>query len=329
MTRPLRAGIFGPGGVAARHAAAINAHPGDMELVACCGRDSARTAAFAARFGGASYVELQRMLDQAAPDLLVIASPPFAHLEPFEQAARRGIHVLIEKPIALNDDDAERMIEAARTASIITQVGFMYRFGAAVERFCALQAARETGPIGLFAAHFHCNALHAPWWRERRKSGGQIVEQMIHLVDLARCVLGEPRSVYARAANLFHGDVSRYDSEDVSAIVLGYESEAIATLNATNAAVPGKWDKAWRIVSERMTAHFTDWNHATLTWTGGEPREEQVESETDVFAAQLLDFIGAIREKRPARISIEEGARSLKLALAARRSAEERREILL
>jgi predicted dehydrogenase len=329
MTRPLRAGIFGPGGVAARHAPAIGAHPEDVELVACCGRDHERTAAFAARFGGAPYVALERMLDQAAPDFLVIASPPFAHLEPFEQAARRGIHVLIEKPIALNDDDAERMIEAARAANITTQVGFMYRFGAAVERYRALRIAEETGPIGLFAAHFHCNALHALWWRERDKSGGQMIEQLIHLIDLVRYFLGEPRSVFARAANLFHRDVSRYDSEDVSAIVLSYDSGPIATLNATNAAVPGKWDKAWRIVSERMTAHFTDWNHATFAWTAGELREEQVESETDVFAAQLLDFIGAIREKRPARTPIEEGARSLKLALAARRSADERREILL
>jgi predicted dehydrogenase len=78
-----------------------------------------------------------------------------------------------------------------------------------------------------------------------------------------------------------------------------------------------------------MVAHFTDWNHATFTRTDGTPREEMVSAETDVFAAQLLDLAAAIREDRPARIPIEEGAKSLKLALAARRSADGQRELIL
>ncbi len=156
-----------------------------------------------------------------------------------------------------------------------------------------------------------------------------MVEQLIHLIDLARHMMGEPQSIFARAAKLFHRDVPGYDGEDVSAIVLGYESGAIATLHATNAAVPGRWDKEWHLIAGRMTARFADWNHATFTRTDGEVREETVSADTDVFAAQLLDLAAAIREGRPARSPIEEGARSLRLALAARRSADERRELPL
>jgi predicted dehydrogenase len=236
----LRAGILGPGGVAARHAAAVRASGGAVEWAAVCGRDPGRTAAFAARFGGAPYTDPERMLDEAGLDLLVVASPPFAHAQAAERAARRGIHLLVEKPLALTAEDAGRMVEAANAAGIRTQVGFMYRFGEAVMRWKALAAAGDTGLVGLYAARFHCNALHAPWWRERAKSGGQMVEQLIHLIDLARHMMGEPQSVFARAANLFHRDVPGYDGEDVSAVVLGYESGAITTLHATNAAVPDR-----------------------------------------------------------------------------------------
>ena len=73
------------------------------------------------------------------------------------------------------------------------------------------------------------------------ESGGQMVEQLIHIVDLARYQLGEPQCVYARASNFFHRDVERYDSDDLSAIVLGYDDGRLAVLNATNDAVPGRW----------------------------------------------------------------------------------------
>ena len=133
-----------------------------------------------------------------------------------------------------------------RKAGVVAACGFMYRFGAAVQRWDAAARAGEAGRVGLFTGQFHCNALHADWWRERAKSGGQMVEQLIHIVDLARHQLGEPQSVYARTANFFHRDVAGYDSDDVSAIVLGYADGRVGVLNATNGAVPGQWTSCGR-----------------------------------------------------------------------------------
>ncbi|MGK9166310.1 Gfo/Idh/MocA family oxidoreductase [Inquilinus limosus] len=325
--RPLRIGILGAGGIAARHAAAIAAYPEAATLVACCGRDPDKASAFAAQHGGRAYAERERMLDEAELDILIVALPPFAHSDEVESAARRGIHLLLEKPIALEGDHADRMVAAAEAASIMTQVGFMGRFGAAVERWAELAAAGATGRPGLYSARFHCNALHAPWWREKQKSGGQMVEQLIHMIDLARYLLGDPATVYARTATFFHRGVERYDSDDLSAMLLGYDDGRVALLNATNGAVPGRWEKEIHLVAERMTGHFTDWNTATLTRTAGEPAAERIAETRDVFAAQLLDLVDAIRGDRPARTPIRDGARSLHLALAALRSAEERREV--
>ncbi len=319
----LRLGILGPGGIAARHAKAAAELADDIELVAVCGRHEGRAEAFAATHGGIAYADVARMLDSARLDLLIVALPPFAHDGQVEAAARGGVNLLVEKPIALGVERAASMVEATRP--LVAACGLMYRFGAAVERWQAI----DSGPVLHFAGSFHCHALHAPWWRRIEKSGGQMVEQLIHLIDLARLNLGMPHTVYARSANLAHRNVPGYDSEDVRAMVLGYEDGRIGVLHASNAAIPGRWMKHWQITAERATGLFADWNNAEIVMTAGEVRTERVASDRDPFMAQLADVVAAIRERRPPRVPLQDGLDSLRIALAARRSASERKEIAL
>ena len=224
-----------------------------------------------------------------------------------EKAAAAGVHLLVEKPIALTMDRALSMVSAVKRAGVVAACGFMYRFGDAVLRWDAQAVAGATGRTGMFVGQFHCNALHADWWREQGKSGGQMVEQLIHIVDLARHQLGEPQSVYARGSNFFHRSVDRYDSDDVSAMILGYDDGRVGVLNATNGAIPGKWDKSWQVIAERMTGQFTGWNTGTLTRTQGEVRSERIDTQTDVFVAQLADVVGAIASNRPPRVTLDDG----------------------
>ncbi|HTN63382.1 MAG TPA: Gfo/Idh/MocA family oxidoreductase [Devosia sp.] len=323
----LRVGLLGLGGIGARHAAAIGQLGDRMRLVACCGRDPDRTAGFAGRFVAAPFTNFDRMLTEAKLDLLIVALPPYAHDGEVEAAARAGIHLLVEKPIALDLDRATAMLAASQ--SVVAACGFMYRFGAAVTRWDALAAAGSTGRAGHFSGSFHSNALHAPWWRSRAQSGGQMVEQLIHIVDLARHTLGMPQTVYARAANLFHAAVPGYDSEDVSAIILGYEDGRIGLLHASNAAVPGRWAKQWQIVASEMTGIFSDFNTAELVTTHGDMRSEHIAGNIDPFVAQLADLADAVVQHRPPRVPLTEGAATLRIVLAARQSADEQREITL
>jgi len=324
----LRVGLLGCGGIGARHATAVGVLKDEMQLVACCGRSESKVREFAARFDATPFTDLRRMLDSQI-DLLIVALPPFAHSGQVEQAVAAGTHVLVEKPIALDMTRARSMVDAAATAGVVAACGFMYRFGAAVRRWDAAAQDGEAGRVGLFTGQFHCNALHADWWRERAKSGGQMVEQLIHIVDLARHQLGEPQSVYARTANFFHREVAGYDSDDVSAIILGYADGRVGVLNATNGAVPGQWSKLWEIVAERMTGRFTGWNTATLTHTIGAPRMEAIDAQTDVFVAQLADVATAIHELRAPTVPLSDGASTLRIVLAAQRSAIEGREVPL
>lgn len=323
----LRVGLLGPGGIGARHAGAVAQLGGRMRLVACCGRDAERTADFAGRFNAAPFTDFQRMLDEAALDLLIVALPPYAHNGEVEAAARAGVNLLVEKPIALDLDRASAMVEASR--DVVAACGFMYRFGGAVRRWDALADEGATGRAGHFSGSFHCNALHTPWWGARAQSGGQMVEQLIHIADLARHMLGMPETVYARAANLFHGGVPGYDSDDVSAIVLGYDDGRVGVLHASNGAVPGRWAKQWQIVASGMTGIFADFNTAELVTTTGEVRSELVAESIDPFVAQLADVAEAIERKRAPLVPLSDGAETLRIVLAARQSADERREIAL
>jgi predicted dehydrogenase len=324
----LRAGILGVGGIAGRHAGALARLADRYELVAACGRRAEAAAAFTQTHGGTAFTDFGRMLDAASLDVLVVALPPYAHGGEVEAAAARGVHLLVEKPIGLQLEPARRMVQAVEAAGVTAAVGFMYRHGAAIARWEGLAAAGDVGPVGLFAGSYHCNALHAPWWRERGKSGGQLLEQAIHLIDLVRLFMGEPDTVYGRNANLFHGATPGYDSEDVAAIVFGWDDGRIANLTASNIAIPGRWLKEWRVMAERCFGRFDDWNTAVLTRTAPEVADESVAApERDVFVAQLEDLADAIRDGRAPRVPLREGEASLRLALAARLAADERREI--
>jgi len=326
----LRVGILGSGGIAARHAAAVATLGTQMQLAACCGRNESKVTELAAKFSAMPFTDFHRMLKEARLDLLIVALPPSAHSGQVEDAAAAGIHLLVEKPIALDMQRADSMVRAVKQAGIIAACGFMYRFGDAVRRWDAEAASGATGRAGLFVGQFHCNALHADWWREQAQAGGQVVEQLIHIIDLARHQLGEPQSVYARGSNFFHRGVDRYDSDDVSAMVLGYDDGRVGVLNATNGAVPGRWEKSWQVVAEHMTGQFTGWNSAVLTHTAsGAGKVERIDTQTDVFAAQLTDIAAAISAQRAARVPLEDGAKTLRIALAAARSSAQKREVRL
>lgn len=322
----LRVGLIGTGGIGARHAAAAQKVTG-LHFVAACGREISRAEDFGKRFGVTAYDDLERMLGSERLDLLVVALPPFAHAGQVERAAALGVNVLVEKPIALDLGRAASMVDASR--NVVAACGFMYRFGGAVQRWTAMADAGETGTVGHFSGSFHCNALHAPWWRDRDKSGGQMVEQLIHIADLARCSLGMPQTVYARAANLFHRDVPDYTSEDASAILLGYDDGRVGVLHASNIAVPGRWMKGWQVVAQKATGIFADWNTAEIVQTIGEPVSERIASAVDPFVAQLEDVRDAIVDKRPPRVPLRDGLETLRIVLAARQSADTKREVSL
>src|SRR5215216_698585 len=133
---PLRVGILGCGDFAHRHAQIVLDIGDELTLVAFSDRNEWKARAFQEQYApnAAIYTDHHTMFDQAKLDLIIICLPPYGHTDEVEQAAQHGVHILMEKPIALTTEDAWRMVEAAERTQIKTQVGFMFRFGEAIDQ---------------------------------------------------------------------------------------------------------------------------------------------------------------------------------------------------
>ena len=291
----LRVGMLGCGGIAARHAGAVAAL-GD--------RDDARRV-LRARPGADRKPSPRSTAAPPSPisigcstrrtDLVIVTMPPFcrAMARPSGIAAR-GVHLLVEKPIALDMAAADGDGRSGRGARASSPRSASCTASATR---CGPGATRDTGPRrALCRGAYHCNALHAAWWRDEAKSGGQILEQLIHLIDLVRHFMGEPDSVYARRANLFHADTPGYDVEDVSAIIFGWDDGRIATLNANNIATTGIWHKEWAVCSPSHDRPLHRVERGRFHAADGAPRRGYSQAEPSRSSRQLADLADAIRD---------------------------------
>jgi predicted dehydrogenase len=321
----LRTGLIGCGKFANRHLANLVSMPEKFEITAFCDIVAENAVQYADKYTGGKakvFSDYHHMFDQVPLDLVFICLPPFGHRDEVEVAADHGVNILIEKPIALTSELAWKMVKAVEKAGIKSQVGFMFRFGAAIEKLKSMIEDGSAGPVGLMSARYFCNALHASWWRSREKSGGQITEQVIHMVDLMRYLMGDPQTVFSIQNNLFHKNVEGYTIEDTSGTVMEFNDGGIGVIFASNNAIPGKWINDYHIVTQKITAEFSDANHATFTYTGGKEIEtESISSDDDYYRQEVLDIYRAIIENSPTRTPMEEGARTLDLALAITESA--------
>ncbi|MDW7656120.1 MAG: Gfo/Idh/MocA family oxidoreductase [Bacillota bacterium] len=186
-----------------------------------------RAAQKAAMAGGAKvYDDYVTMLDEAKPDVLYICVPPDQHGFIEFEAIKRKIHFLVEKPMALDMKLATAIRDAAEAAGIITAVGFQDRYLDIIDKAKEFLQDRQ---VGLVDGAWLGGIPGVYWWPTYATSGGQIVEQNIHLFDMLRYLFGEPDRVYCAAAR---GIVKRegYDLHDYSSAVITFKNQVIATL---------------------------------------------------------------------------------------------------
>ncbi len=310
----LRIGILGAGHMGAVHAQSLAAVP-RARIVAVCSQPLETAEALSHTINGSRpFADFDEMLAASRLDALYICLPPFAHAGQFEMAAAQGVHVFIEKPIALAVRRAQSMSAAARRARIVTQVGYHMRFGKAVR---ALKRMIDDGTAGmptLFDGRYECNALHASWWRDRARSGGQVFEQVIHLYDLALYLLGTPRIVAGFTTNLCHRKVHGYTAEDTSVGMIRFASGALGTIAGTNCAVPQQWNATFTVVCEKLTAHFRNHNDATIIFTAGKRRRQiEVAADVDAYVEEDKAFVDSVLTRGPGTATIDEGLCGLRM----------------
>jgi myo-inositol 2-dehydrogenase / D-chiro-inositol 1-dehydrogenase len=228
--RELRLGLVGAGAVAARHLASLQRLP-DVHVVGVVDTDVARAHDLVRRSGGEArvYPNTAAMVDAVAVDAAYVCVPPFAHGPPERVLLDARVPFFVEKPVSLDVGIAEEIADGVRAQDLITATGYHWRYYDTVERAAQLCAAH---PVGLAVATWLDKVPPPPWWRHVAQSGGQVIEQATHVVDLLRHLVGEVVSVHAAGTRLDRGLAG--DVDDACAATLRFSSGAVASLASTS-----------------------------------------------------------------------------------------------
>ncbi len=338
---PVRIGLIGAGAIMRlSHAPTIQRTEG-AALTAIFDRDLARAKALSAEFGGRVYDKLEAMLDASDIDAVIVATPNRFHEEGVLAAAAHGKHVFCEKPLTLDVQSAQRMVDACRDAKVLLQVGFNQRFWPQVQIAKRLIDSGFIGTVHQYKSNYSEKSTAYPAATRYRydlaQSGGAtIIDLTIHRIDLLRYLVGDYAAVFAELAhsvlpervddNIFlltrgtKGDRgclsgNRY-SPDIGDGTDIYGSEgtihiASETLNPFHAAPLAVYtEKRAKDLPDVLTeAHYPDawWKAFEGGWITVKPPRRSP------YYAQMRSFIDSVQQNRPAVITGEDGLKAQEL----------------
>jgi UDP-N-acetyl-2-amino-2-deoxyglucuronate dehydrogenase len=238
----MRFGIVGCGVIAGAHAGAIASLSDQASLVAVCDRNADKAEAFAGRHGGEATTAVDDLVRRDDLDAISVCIPSGKHADVAVAALDAGKHVVVEKPLDITLDAADRIIEAEqRSGKVVTTIS-QRRFEPAAQ---FVHRAIRDGALGLITS----GVAECTWWRSQvyyasagwrgtwaMDGGGALMNQGVHQVDMLVWMLGTPVEVTAYAATLAHEGL---EVEDTVAASVRFASGAIGTITATTAANPG------------------------------------------------------------------------------------------
>ena len=347
--KKLNVGLIGCGGVATNfHLKAWGKNPG-IDLVACC--DSRREAAqkAAASFDiPRVYTEYRRMLRSEKLDAVVICTPPFCHMEQSVAALSAGVHVLCEKPMALNAAQAERMCAAARKARRILAIAFNNRYYRMNQKLKELISAGGIGKV-YYARVQALRRRGIPGWgaftQKALSGGGAMFDIGVHMLDLALWLMGEPEPVTVSGAayckfghrrDVFAGwgqwDTKKFDVEDMGIGMAKFRNGASMVIEASWAAHID--EDVWKVtlVGEEggvQTSPVKVMQEKHRMMVDLNPRDFHEISFTQTFGEEFQAFISAIRTRGRSPVPGEDGLRTAKILDGILKSSKTGREIRL
>jgi len=282
----VRIGFIGTGGVAQQHLENLNDNP-DVELVAYCDIELEKAEQAAEQYGGNSYRDFEEMLDHEELDGLVICTPPSAHGDIEMAACEKGLHLLIEKPVALSTAVALPILRAIESAGVVSLVAYKYRWDDHVRKGREMLQGQT---IGLVFGNYWTATSPPPWWRVKSQSGGQAVEQTTHIFDMARFMAGEISRVQAFGTlQIMDTIYPDFDVWDASTANLEFANGAVGTISST--CLSQNWGQS----SLRVLTHELMVNIAgdTLSWAG-EDGEGQYIKQVDGYVGESQAFVEAM-----------------------------------
>jgi len=196
-----------------------------LELAAVANHRRASMAEFAKQFGVArQYDSVEAMLKDGNVDALVVATPNYLHASQTIAALKAGVPVMVEKPMAMNAQEAEKMCAAAEKSGALLMVAHCWRFHPEVQ-WLRTQSAKLGRIIRTKAYSVHVNWGPSGWFAQKKFAGGGAMADMgVHALDTTRFLLGDPQpvSVFARIGTHY----GKYDVDDTGVIIIAWDNGA-------------------------------------------------------------------------------------------------------
>ncbi len=205
--KKLRIGIIGTGGISHCHTRGYLQQSDRVELVACCDLDEAKVKAYAQQYGFArTYTDYNEMMAKEDLDCVSVCTWNAAHKGATVAALKGGANVICEKPMAMNAAEAREMIDAAKEAGKLLQIGFVRRFGDDAKTVQNLKKAGLLGDIYYAkAAYLRRDGCPGGWFADKAYSGGgPLIDLGVHVIDLVRYLADCPKPTKAFGVTYNH-----------------------------------------------------------------------------------------------------------------------------
>ena len=290
------------------------------------------------------YTDYRKMLKEAKPELVAIATESGKHASIAIDCINAGCNVIIEKPIALSLDDADAIIRAAKEKNVVVCANHQNRFNKSIQY---IRKALEEGRFGKLlhgAAHVRWNRGknyydQAPWRGTWAQDGGCLMNQCIHNIDLLIWMMGnDVDEVFAYTDQLEHNYL---EAEDLGLAVVKFKNGAYGLIEGTTNVFPKNLEETLYIFGTKGTAKaagtsdniIEEWRFDDGIDDSLEVKAKFSDNPPNVYGfghtPLYADVIDAIKNHRKPLVDAESGKRALELVLAIYKSKKEKRPIKL
>lgn len=326
--------LIGCGRIAVNHMkAAIN---NELEIVAVCDVLEDKMEELLAKYGLEKdesikrYTDYKKMVEELQPELASIATESGLHAEIALYCIEKGVNLIIEKPMAMSIEDANKIIDLAEKKNVKVSACHQNRFNVAIQK---LRKAVESGRFGKLShgsihVRWNRNAGYyeqAPWRGTWEQDGGALMNQCIHGIDLLRWMMGdEIEEIYGATRQQFHDYL---EAEDVGMAVIKFKNGAIGTIEGTTNVFPKNLEETLYIFGENGTVKIggTSTNNIDVWDFAVETEEDQenkgLEEETsNVYGnghtSLFADVMDAIENDRKPYVDAVAGRNALEVVLS-------------
>ena len=327
----MRIGIVGVGFMGTTHAAGWAETP--AQIVGFTAETNDEASKLAAQYKASVYASLDEMLPDV--DVVDICSPTHLHHAMALKAAEAGKHVVCEKPLARTTEQAQEIVAACKQAGVQLLVAHVVRF---FPEYAIARAAVEGGQIGkpgvirLHRGSYRPKKPAGNWFLDEEKSGGILMDLMIHDYDYACWVAGDVESVSARRVTEAHP----HAPVDYGLVILGHRSGALSHISGAWAYPPPTFRTKLEIAGDRGLIEFDSDSTAPI-------QNLMLRSQADApdvalpsspvsespYTTQIKEFYRALANGETPRVTANDGLRAVQIAEAAIESAHSGQPVTL